>query len=457
MQRLFPNQNLSLKLMASVGIALFASIFIWSYFSTSYQEKALLEQKVGQVDKFCNTVLNFTCFAMLHNPNEDMLEVLESMSCYNEIEHLRIFDSKGQIQFSNNPDNLHKKVPKTDAACATCHQTRTPVMKEDLTDRTRVFESKEGDLLLGLINPILNNPSCSTAQCHYHPKDLVKLGTLDVVVSLKSIKQEIAFNKRMSAWTAVYLFVILSFIISLIISRFVTAPIGKLIKETDRIAQGEYTDKNSITTQRDEIGKLSGAIFSMGKKIQSKQEELNRQKLMYQNLFNNVPCTITVQDKDFRLIEFNSEFSKRFKPEYGNFCYSAYKNLNKKCDNCPVERTFEDGQSHFSEESGINKDGTATHWFVKTAPLRDEEGNIVAAMEMSIDISHRKKLEEIVKDSEKKYQAIFKSIPNPVFILDSDDYKILNCNTSAFSLYEYSKAQLLHRPFDLVFQGLGGF
>jgi histidine kinase len=457
MPGLFHNQNLSLKLMASVGIALFASIFIWSYFSNSYQEKALLEQKVGQVDKFCNTVLNFTCFAMLHNPNEDMLEVLESMSGYNEIEHLRIFDAKGQIQFTNNPDDLHQQVPKTDAACATCHQTPTPIMKQQVADRTRVFESEKGDLLLGVINPILNTPSCSNAQCHYHPKDLVKLGTLDVVVSLKNIKQEIAFNKKMSAWTAVYLFIILSFTISLIISRIVTAPIGKLIRETDRIAQGEYTDRDSITHQRDEIGKLSKAILSMGRKIHTKQEELNRQKLIYQNLFNTVPCTITVQDKSFRLIEFNSEFSKRFKPKYGNFCYSAYKNLDKKCDNCPVERTFKDGRSHFSEESGVNKDGTPTHWFVKTAPIKDEHGHIVAAMEMSIDISRRKKLEEIVKDSEKKYQAIFKSIPNPVFILDAADYKIMNCNTSAFSLYEYPKEELLEKPFEILFQDRQGF
>ena len=452
----FNIQHLSLKLMISVGIALFAGIFIWSYFSIHFQEKALFDKTVNDVDKFCNTVLNFTCFAMLHNPNEDMQEVLASMSGYNEIENLRIFDAKGNIQFSNNPDEFHQQIPKSSAACITCHKTDTPVIKKQLRERIRVFESDRGDRLLGVVNPILNQPSCSSAECHYHPKDLVKLGSLDVVVSLKSIGEEIASAKKMSAWTAVYLFIILSVIICLIIFRFVSAPIAKLIKETDRIGKGDYTDKPGIIRQQDEIGKLASAIRSMGRNIRKKQGELNRQRDLYQNLFDQVPCTITVQDRNYKLIEFNREFARRFKPSYGDFCYSAYKNLDKKCDNCPVERTFMDGRSHFSEESGMHKDGSTAHWFVKTAPLIDENGEIVAAMEMSIDISHRKKLEEIVRDSEKKYQAVFKSIPNPVFILDKQTFEILECNTSALTLYEYDKHELLQQRFDILFQNAAG-
>ena len=453
----FKIQNLALKLMFSVGIALFASIFIWSYFSINFQKQNLINKTVSEVDKFCNTVLNFTCFAMLHNPNEDMLEVLESMSTYNEIENLRIFNSHGNLQFSNLAEDFNHQFPKNNDACRTCHETPTPVMKKNLADRIRIFESENGETQLGIINPILNQPSCSTAECHYHPKDAIKLGTLDVVVSLEGIEEELVSYKKLSAWTAIYLFVILSVTICLIIFRFVTDPISRLIKETDRIGKGDFPESNAVISQRDEIGKLSSAIYSMGRKISSKQEELNRQKMMYQNLFDQVPCTITVQDKDFKLIEFNKEFSRRFKPAYGNFCYSAYKNLEKKCDDCPVERTFQDGKPHYSEESGINKDGSVAHWFVKTAPLRDENNQIVAAMEMSIDISRRKKLEEIVKDSEKKYQAIFKSIPNPVFIVDAMTFEILNSNNSALNLYGFEKDELKHQNFSLLFSTKDGF
>jgi len=446
-------ESLALKLMIAVGIVLFVSIFIWSYFTINVQEKAMMEKAVSDVDKFCNTVLNFTWFAMLHNPNEDMLDVLKSMSEYNEIERIRLFNAQGQIKFSNKKNEINTFLKKSDVACKTCHLKEIPVMKKDIKDRIRIIKSAQGELLLGVINPILNKPSCSAAECHYHPKEPVLLGSLDVVVSLKGIKNTIGFTKKLSAWTAIYLFIILGITICFCIFRLVTNPIKKLIKETDFIGKGMYHNNINGVIQHDEIGRLSLAILVMGEKIQYKQEELNKQKDRYQNLFDQVPCTITVQNRDYKLIEFNKEFSKKFSPKYGDHCYFAYKSLSKKCNNCPVERTFVDGNSHFSEESGINKDGTVAHWFVKTAPLKDEEGNIVAAMEMSIDISQRKRLEGIVKDSERKYQAIFKSIPNPIFILNIDNNRIMTCNNSALTVYGYEKDELENQPFSLLFPG----
>ena len=446
-------RGLALKLLIPMGMVLFVSIFIWSRFTIHFQEKNLLDKAVSDVDKFCNTVLNFTWFAMLHNPNKDMLDVLKSMSEYNKIEKIRIFDAHGKIKFSNTGEEINTSAEKTDVACKTCHSGKDPVIRADIKERIRIFESPEGELLLGIINPILNEPGCSTAECHYHPKEIKKIGTLDVIVSLKNIKTTIGFIKTLSAWTAVYLFIVLCLTIWFCISRLVTSPIGKLIEQTDLIGKGDYQNNFTAPAQRDEIGQLSLAIRDMGEKIKNKQDELNKQKDRYQNLFDQVPCTITVQSKDYKLVEFNKEFSKKFHPEYGDHCYSAYKNLTRKCSDCPVERTFVDGQSHFSEESGINKDGTITHWFVKTAPLKDENGHIVAAMEMSIDISRRKRLEEIVKDSERKYQAVFKSIPNPIFIIALDTYKILNCNDSALNLYGYTKEEIENKMFSLLFPG----
>jgi histidine kinase len=444
-------ENISLKLIIGVAFMLFASLFIWSHFSIKLQEEALLKKNIRSVDKFCNTVLNFTWFAMLHNPNNDMRDVLKSMSEYNEIEKIRIFNNKGQVKFSNSSLEIDSFVKKNDVACITCHKGKKPVIKDALSDRTRIIRSDRGEMFLGIINPIFNKPDCTTSLCHYHSKDSKILGTLDVIVSLKHVQEEIAQRKRGSIYTGVYLFIILGITICVCIVFLVTRPIKKLIANTDLIGQGHFDIKDSLP-HKDEIGKLSSAIHEMGSKIKNKQNECNRQKDMYQSLFNQVPCRITVQTDDFKLIEFNKEFAGMFNPQYGDYCYSAYKNLDKKCDNCPVEKTFIDGQSHFSEESRVNKDGTSSHWFVKTAPLKNDKGDVVAAMEMSIDISRRIRLEEIVRESEKKYQAIFKSIPNPVFIIDEKSFEIINCNDSAVATYGYEKNELEERSFDIFFK-----
>ena len=53
--------------------------------------------------------------------------------------------------------------------------------------------------------------------------------------------------------------------------------------------------------------------------------ELNKQRDEYQNLFEGVPCLITVQDKNYRLLKYNREFQKMFEPKPGDYCYKAYK------------------------------------------------------------------------------------------------------------------------------------
>jgi histidine kinase len=195
------------------------------------------------------------------------------------------------------------------------------------------------------------------------------------------------------------------------------------------------------------MGRLSMAINKMSSKIGEKQQELNKQRNEYQTLFERVPCTITVQDRDFRLIRYNREFSDKFNPRPGDYCYDAYKGRKQKCEICPVEQTFEDGLPHFSEEKGLSKDGKPTHWIVNTAPIKNENGEVVAAMEMSLDVTHTKLLEEELKKSEKKYSAIFDNIPNPVFVLDMDTLEILDCNASVESVYGYKKEKILQTSF----------
>ena len=114
----------------------------------------------------------------------------------------------------------------------------------------------------------------------------------------------------------------------------------------------------------------------------------------------------------YEVITFNKTFEERFSARVGEYCYKAYKNRDEPCPSCPVLRTIEDGNSHVTEESGFYKDGRKAHWIVTTSPICDADGNVVAAMEMCLDITSRKELEEEVRRSERQYHDIFNNIPN---------------------------------------------
>jgi len=199
-------------------------------------------------------------------------------------------------------------------------------------------------------------------------------------------------------------------------------------------------------------GQLALGLNQMDKKTDQKQEGLNIKRDEYQTLFELAPCYITVQDKNLRLIRYNREFADKFSPETGDYCYQAYKGRSERCRVCPVLRTFEDGKPHSSEETGVSKDGTNTHWVVRSAPIKNDEGEVVAAMEMSLDVTQVRFLEKKVEKTEKKYQIIFNTIPNPVFVLDGKTLDILDCNESATTIYGFNKEEMLMTSFLNLFK-----
>jgi len=434
------------KLIVIVGIVMTFSMSTWAYFNINYQKRKVMENIVAGTDRLTNTIRLGTHYAMMLNSRDDINQIITNIGKLPEIENIRIYNKTGQITYSNRPAEVDQITNIKAEACDICHRTDPPQTDIELAERTRIFRSKGGYRLLGIITPIRNEPGCSTADCHFHPEGKKILGALDVVVSLKDVDKEIARAEKGIIGLSVFIFLVTSAIIFVFLLRFVNRPIKRLIQGTRLFAKGDYSTKVDVA-QDDEMGQLAAAINLMGDEISKHQAELNKQRDEYQNLFERVPCLITVQDRDYRLLRYNREFMEIFDPEPGQYCYKAYKGRDTKCLNCPVERTFRDGKSHTTEETGLNKDGSPIHWLVRTTPIRNDDNEIIAAMEISLDITHRKQLEVELEKSEKKYHAFFSNIPNPVFVLDEETLEILDCNQSVKPVYGYAVDEIIHNPF----------
>jgi len=192
---------------------------------------------------------------------------------------------------------------------------------------------------------------------------------------------------------------------------------------------------------------------SFSRVSENKSTALNCTPDGYRILFEESPCYITVQDRDLKLLKYNREFEKTFSPEPGDFCFKAYKGRSEKCPDCPVIKTFEDGQPHVSEEQAVTKDGIETYWLVKTSPIKNSKGEVTAVMEMSLDLTHLRFLEQEARKSEEKYRIIFNTIPNPVFVLNAQNLKILDCNESVATVYGFSKKEIFMTSFLDLFEG----
>jgi histidine kinase len=439
-------RRLAFKLILTVGLTLLITISTWAYFNIKSQEKKLMENVVLGTDRLTNTIKLGAHYAMMLNSRDDINQIINNIGKQKEIENIRIYNKHGEIKFSNRLAEVDLATNIKSEACYICHRTEPPQIDIDLPSRTRIFKSSQGYRLLGIISPIHNEAGCSTDACHVHPQGKKILGALDVVVSLENTDREIRASEKGAIGLAGIIFLITSAIIFIFQLKFVNQPIGKLIEGTRRIAKGTYPDKVDVH-QDDEMGQLATAINQMSDEIAAKQAELNAQRDEYQTLFEKAPCMITVQDRNFKLVRYNRDFAISFDPQPGDHCFHAYKGRNEKCVNCPVEQTFDDGQSHYGEMTGLKKDGTPVYWVLRTTPIKNAKGDVVAAMEMSLDITQRKQLEDKLEKSEKKYHEIFNNIPNPVFVLDIDTLEIVDCNDSVTAVYGYDKEQTIGTSF----------
>lgn len=107
---------------------------------------------------------------------------------------------------------------------------------------------------------------------------------------------------------------------------------------------------------------------------------------------------ITVQDKNLKIIYQNSAHQKLQGAHVGEFCYKAYNGLEGVCDGCLVVKSFEDGKIHKRETSTITAKGKV-HIEVISYPVKDAEGNIIAAAEVVRDITKHKEAEEVLRNT----------------------------------------------------------
>jgi signal transduction histidine kinase/FixJ family two-component response regulator len=154
------------------------------------------------------------------------------------------------------------------------------------------------------------------------------------------------------------------------------------------------------------------------------QEELRQTQQRYQQLFDEVPCYISLQDRQLRLQATNRQFNDDFDVELGAYCYEVYKHRDEPCPNCPVAKTFEDGQAHQTEMVVTSKSGEQHNVLIWTAPIRNADGDITRVMEMSTDITQIRELQEHLSSLGLKISSISHGIKSLLAGIDGGVYLV---------------------------------
>ncbi len=170
---------------------------------------------------------------------------------------------------------------------------------------------------------------------------------------------------------------------------------------------------------------------------------------------------ILVVDRNFKVIMANNLFKKEFNFLSGGLCYSTWKDKGKRCKNCPVKLTLQDGKIHQSEKTVLMKNGKTVRMLFRSTPLKDNAGDIVYILESATDITGIKLIKEGIKKvednlletiterigelqkSKNKYRTIFDHSRDAI-ILTSPSGRIMEINQAGVDILRYrSKNEIL--------------
>ena len=169
--------------------------------------------------------------------------------------------------------------------------------------------------------------------------------------------------------------------------------------------------------------------------------EQSRRRLA--QLFEEVPCFISVQGPDRVIQHANRRFRETFGQAVGDHCYRVYKSRDEQCLVCPMQQTFADGGIREHEEILITARGDKLHALMTTAPLRDANGAVEAVIEMGIDITQMRELQSQLTSIGLLVGSISHGIKGLLTGLDGGIYMVN-------SGFEKDKPERVHKGWEMV-------
>ena len=211
----------------------------------------------------------------------------------------------------------------------------------------------------------------------------------------------------------------------------------------------------SINPLRDTDGMFNGFLCIATDITEKKRSEiaLRESERNYRLLINNIPNIVFKGYPDGSIDFFDDKVETFTGYPKEMFLTKALKwtDLIIQEDQTLARKIFIDAlrtNRQYIREYRIRKKSGEIVWLQASSQIVcDEKGQIDFISGAFLDITERKMAEAALHDSEEKYRSLFDSGPNPIFVLEPADLRILDVNPAVLDAYGYTKEELLGRSF----------
>ena len=159
------NFSRNVGVISTAIIALSAAMVLFTFLIVRHQQQDQLEQAARHVIQISEVVAKSTRYAMLLNKRDIAEKIILDIGKQKGVERLRIINKDGTIILSNRPKEVGYSVDQQAEPCVNCHKTSQALEHVPDELRWQIFKTPEGSRLLGTMEAIRNEPSCSSASC----------------------------------------------------------------------------------------------------------------------------------------------------------------------------------------------------------------------------------------------------------------------------------------------------
>ncbi|HLB69737.1 MAG TPA: PAS domain S-box protein [Candidatus Methanoperedens sp.] len=183
----------------------------------------------------------------------------------------------------------------------------------------------------------------------------------------------------------------------------------------------------NVRALRDSSGRLAG-YEGMAVDITERkraERELMAEKEKLDSIVHGIGAGLSLLDSDARLIWANDIWQGWFGPIEelkGKLCHELY-DLTEPEKECSALCTLRSGEIERGESFAEIINGEKRYYQLTTAPIKDDEGKIIQMVELTQDITERKRAEEALLESEKRYRSLFEDSPNSLWEEDFSEIK----------------------------------
>jgi len=266
-------QTLKFKIGFYLTIALTVAVLLFITLVVRHQRDQLLSEAANHVNQLSEIITKSTRFAMLQNQPTYVDRIIQDVAKQENIAKVRIFSKEGRIIHSTYPPEIGEKVDRKGEACFLCHQSEKPLEQVPSNSRWRIFAAPGGGRMLGSMEVIRNEPSCSSASCHVHSKAQTVLGVLDINYSLVHIDGAMQRNAITIVVFSLGFVIIAAFCVSFFVHRWVYLPLRDLEAGAKRLSLGNLEQLIPVRSG-DEFGQLAASFNFMTVALKNSQEQL---------------------------------------------------------------------------------------------------------------------------------------------------------------------------------------